>query len=253
MVALAAAILPLAALAEQPAGLDQIISKMEQARLSSKNTVPFQVTREYRMYHGDEAKPTSEVKAEINVMPTNARDYRILESKGNDRGEKVVRKILDHESEAEKDPTPPSAIIRENYDFQLLGEENFQGARCYVLKLQPKRKDPALVEGRAWVDSNSFLVRKVEGEMSKSPSWWVKDVKLTVLFGELNGIWTQTATDAIANLHVLGKYTVSGRSTNLQPAMSVGANYRQKKIPIRARHTGLPATVIYNGGVLVAR
>ena len=233
--------------------LDEIVSRMEQARVKSKAGVAFQLTREYKMFHGDETKPASQVKAEINFLPPHEKDYKIVESKGNDRGEKVVRKILDHESAAEKSDVPPTAIVRQNYEFQLMGEERFQGARCYVLSLDPKRKDPALVQGRAWVDSDSFLIRKVEGKMSKSPSWWVKDVQLTVLFGEINGIWTQVSSLATADVRVIGRYTVDSRATNLQTAESLAANLRPKKVPLRARRSGVPAEVVYNTGVLIVR
>jgi hypothetical protein len=257
LVAMALAItVPLRSRAQQPASstpsLSEIIAHMEAARIQSKDTVPFQLTREYRMYHDDDAKPTSEVKAEINVVPPHARDYKILEAKGSDRGEKVVRKILDHESEAEKVNPSPTALIPSNYDFALLGDDHFQGTRCYVLQLKPKRKDPSLIDGRAWIDANSFLIRKVEGQMSKSPSWWVKDVKLTVMFGEIGGIWTQLSSDATANVRIMGRYSVSGRATNVQTSSSM-ASLRQKKALPRERRTSVPAQVLYNTGILVAR
>jgi hypothetical protein len=231
--------------------LKQIVSRMEAARLLAKETEPFQLTREYRMFHGDEAQPASEVKAEINVVPPHERDYKIIESRGSDRGEKVVRKILDHEAEAEKSSPPPTAVVHDNYDFGFEGEQNFQGARCYILSLHPKRKDPSLIDGRAWVDASTFLIRKVEGVMSKSPSWWVKDVTLTVVFGEIGGVWTQTNTSAIANVRIIGKYTVTGNATNLQPASADAANRPPRKLPTRTRPHA-PTAVLYPG-VLMTR
>jgi hypothetical protein len=237
--------------AQQAPDLDQIVSRMEDARIRSKQTEPFLLTREYRLFRGDEPKPQSEVKAEINVVPPHERDYKIVASKGSDRGEKVVRKILDHESQAEKSSVPPTALVKDNYDFGFEGEQSFQGARCYVLSLHPKRKDPSLIEGRAWVDSGTFLVRKVEGAMSKSPSWWVKDVMVTVLFGDISGVWTQTATSAVANVRIVGKYTVSGRATNLQTATASATNKPQKKMPVRTR-SGVPAGIL-SPSVMVTR
>lgn len=231
--------------------LKQIVSSMEAARVQSKQTEPFLLTREYRLFHGDEPTPTSEVKAEINVVPPHERDYKIVESKGSDRGEKIVRKILDHEAEAEKSRVPPTALVSDNYNFGFEGEQRFQGVRCYVLSLHPKRQDTSLIEGKAWVDASTFLVRKVEGAMSKSPSWWVKDVTLTVLFGEIGGVWTQTATSAIANVRLAGKYTVTGRATNLQSAAAEASNRGQKKLPLRERRN-VPAAVLYPS-VVVAR
>ena len=257
LVAMALAItMPLRSRAQQPASstptLSEIVSRMEAAREQSKQTAPFQLTREYRMYHDDDAKPTSEVKAEISVIPPHEREYKIIEANGSDRGEKVVRKILDHESEADKVNPPPTALIPKNYDFALLGEDHFQGTRCFVLQLKPKRKDPSLVDGRAWIDANTYLVRKVEGQMSKSPSWWVKDVRLTVLFGEIGGIWTQLSSNAIANVRIMGRYSVSGRATNVQTSAAMASN-RQKKALGRVRRTSVPAPVLYNTGVIVAR
>lgn len=228
--ALLFALLTGSALAQQAPDLNTIVTHMEEARVRAKQTEPFLLTREYRMFHGDDTSPTSEVKAEISVVPPVEREYKIISAKGSDRGEKVVRKILDHEAEAEKSSPPPTAIVHQNYDFALEGEADFQGARCFVLALKPKRKDPTLVEGRAWVDKNSFLIRKIEGRMSKSPSWWVKNVQLVVLFGEIGGVWTQLSTDAVADVRMLGKYSVIGKATNLQTGSTAAINRLPKKM-----------------------
>ena len=246
------ALLTGSALAQQAPDLGQVVAHMEEARIRAKQTEPFLLTREYRMFHDDDANPTSEVKAEISVVPPVERDYKILSSKGSDRGEKIVRKILDHEAEAEKSTPPPTAIVHQNYDFGYEGEVNFQGARCYVLTLKPKRQDPALVEGRAWIDANTYLIRKIEGQLSKSPSWWVKDVQLTVLFGEIGGVWTQLSSDAVANVRVLGKYSVSGRATNLQTASTAATNRLPRKPATRTR-ASIPAEAIYTARPLLPR
>jgi Outer membrane lipoprotein-sorting protein len=236
---------------QQPArpDLSQIVSQMEAARTRAKVTEPFLVTREYRMFHGDEPQPASEVKAEINVVPPNERDYKILESKGSGRGEKVVRKILDHETQAEKKSPPPTAIVHQNYDFAFDREEMFQGTRCYVLLLHPKREDSSLVNGRAWVDANTFMIRKVEGEMAKSPSWWVKDVRLSVQFGEIGGVWTQTATDAVADVRWFGTYKVNGRATKLETVTDLAANRPPRKGQPKTRRN-IPIEGLYDGVLL---
>jgi hypothetical protein len=231
--------------------LDYIVTQMEEARSTVKATEPFQLTREYQMFHGDDATPASEVKAEINVVPPRDRDFKIVEAKGSDRGEKVVRKILEHEAKAEKSDPAPTAIVRQNYDFSYAGEARLDGLRCYLLQLHPKRKDTSLVEGTAWVDANSYLVRKIEGDLSKSPSWMVKSVKLTVLFGEVGGVWMQTMSHAIADVRILGKYVVEGRALNVQTASSV-ASIRPKKNSMRGRSV-LPAEALYQAGPLVTR
>jgi hypothetical protein len=224
--------------------LDQIVNRMEQERIRTKQTPPFLLTREYKLFHGDDAKPTSDVKAQISVSTPSQRDYKIVSSEGSDRGEKVVRKILAHEAAAEKVTPSPTGITRDNYDFTDLGRAMFEGVNCYVLGLKPKRQDPGLVEGRAWVDPNTFAIRKIEGKMSKSPSWWVKDVDLVINFGEIGGLWMQTESQATADVRIIGQYTVRGRALNVQTGDAVAANVSPTK-----HGSNFPATFVYGGPV----
>jgi len=226
--------------------VEQIVARMEQARLRNKQTPPFLLTREYQMFHGDASTPDAQVKAEINVVPPN-REYKIIEAQGNDRGEKVVRKILEHEAAAEKTNPSPTAIDHNNYDFADQGRQMFEGVNCYILGLKPRREEPSLIDGRAWVDPNTFAVRKIEGRMAKSPSWWVKEVNVVVNFGEIGGLWLQTASHAVADVRVIGQYTVLGRAIDVQTANAEAANFGPRKALDR-RRTGVPATFMYGAG-----
>jgi hypothetical protein len=63
-----------------------------------------------------------------------------------------------------------------NYDFRLIGEVEVKGRRCYALELLARRKDKNLVRGVVWVDSETYLLHRMEGEPAKTPSWWLKNV-----------------------------------------------------------------------------
>jgi hypothetical protein len=89
--------------------------------------------------------------------------------------------------------------------------------------------------------------------MAKSPSWWVKDVNLVVNFGLMDGVWTQLASHAVADVRVLGKYTVQGQVLDLQASTAVASNLSlQKKMPGR-HHAELPAAFVYGSGSLAPR
>src|SRR6201999_723384 len=104
-----------------------------------------------------------------------------------------------------------------------------------------------LIEGKAWIDPITFAVRKIEGKMAKSPSWWVKDVDLVVNFGEIGGVWMQTASHAVADVRVIGRYTVQGSVLDVQTATAEAANIAPKRA--ERRSAALPATLIYAGPV----
>ena len=43
--------------------------------------------------------------------------------------------------------------------------------------------------GQAWVDKNTFRVRRVEGDMAKTPSWMLKKVHVRLDFADISGTW----------------------------------------------------------------
>ena len=98
------------------------------------------------------------------------------------------------------------------YDFSLEGVEEVEGRSNYVLSYRPKegklpvkrRIDRALnkVEGRIWVDQESFEVSRVEFELKeKVKLWWgligsIQEVKGTVQREEVDsGVWFPTGFD----------------------------------------------------------
>ena len=145
---------------------------------------PYEVTREYKVFRGDDRQPTSEVTAQINFVPPDIKTYKITQVRGNSRGEKIVRELLDRETESAK-KGHGSQINRTNYDFVFLRRENFGVVPEYVLRIVPKRKDKYLLRGQVWVDENTFRIRRIEGVPARSPSFWIKGIHITLQYAQL--------------------------------------------------------------------
>ena len=170
---------------------------------------PYEVTREYKVFRGSDTQPSSEVMAQINFVPPNQKTYKITQSRGNSRGEKIVRDLLDQEIEAAK-KTNCSDISRGNYDFVFLRQENFGLIPEYVLAIVPKRKDKYLLRGQIWLDATTFRIRRIEGLPAKSPSFWIKNIHVTLQFAKLGDMWIPISFDAIGSVRLLGAFTFSG-------------------------------------------
>src|SRR5205085_11952439 len=104
-----------------------------------------------------------------------------------------------------------------NYSFALVGTQVIDGRLCFVLDITPQRESKDLLKGRAWVDAQSFLVRRVQGEPIKNPSWWVKNVRLVLTYGEHDGMWMQTGSEADAHIRMAGDYRLVSRDLELRP------------------------------------
>jgi hypothetical protein len=162
------------------------------------------------VFRGDDKQPTSEITAQIDFAPPNVKTYKIIQASGNSRGEKMVREILDRESESAKAEPSTQVISRSNYDFVFLRRENFGIVPEYVLRILPKRKTKFLLRGQIWVDANTFHIRRVEGVPAKSPSFWIKNAYITLQFAQLGGMWVPISFDAVATVRFLGQYTLTG-------------------------------------------
>jgi hypothetical protein len=198
--------------------LDQILGRMDQVRAKERDrSVAYTVTRQYQLSGQGSSRADSEVVALVNFIPPGAKEYSIVKAEGSDRGTGIVRKVLDHESSMAGNPRPHE-LSAQNYNFTLLGRETIEGHDCYVLQLVPKRDSSDLVRGQAWVDSRSFEIRRITGQTAKSPSFWIKNLNITINYGEVEGVWLQTSTMATADVRVAGPHTLTSRELDVQTA-----------------------------------
>jgi hypothetical protein len=204
------------------ASLTRILDGLEETQAGFRPAVSYQIVREYRLSGSTESRSDSDVVAEVDFQPPAKKNYRIQKSSGSDRGVQVVRRLLDHEVAAASHQGR-TALTRENYDFSYVGDTALDGQRCYILELRPKRKEPDLIKGKIWVDQHSFVVRYIEGELAKSPSWWLKRVSVKLTFSEVGGAWLQTGMEATADVRIAGTHTLTSRTLDYRPADDVAS------------------------------
>jgi hypothetical protein len=60
-----------------------------------------------------------------------------------------------------------------------------------------------------WVDASTFRIRRIEGIPTKNPSFWIKNIHITMQFAELSGAWIPVSFDAIASVRLVGQYTLT--------------------------------------------
>ena len=200
--------------------LNLILQRMEDIlHRDPAQSLPYEVTREYKVFRGYDKQSTSEVIAQIDFVPPDVKTYKIIQATGNSLGEKMVRELLDLEAEAAK-KGHSSEMSRANYDFVYLRRENFGVVPEYVLGIIPKRKDKYLLRGQIWVDATTLRIRRVEGVPAKSPSFWLKNIHIALQFAPLGGALVPVSFDAIATVRFFGQYTLAGltiRALDPQP------------------------------------
>ncbi|MGA9473012.1 MAG: hypothetical protein WBV36_11150 [Terriglobales bacterium] len=195
---------------EAPPNLTSTLDSLE--RTEEQNPAlsrPHKVTREYKVFQGDDPTPISDVMTQINFAPPDIKTFKITDAQGSARGKKIVSAILEQEVASAKDGHRGD-INRSNYDFVFLREQDFGVVPEYVLHMVPKRKEKGLLLGDIWVDAKTYRIRQIIGVPLKTPSFWVKDLHITVQFADVNGMWIPVSVDAIATIRFVGIYSLSG-------------------------------------------
>jgi hypothetical protein len=200
----------------------KVVSSMVQAQVQNRaQHTAYEVVRTYSIFRPEDADTKSMITALVSFLPPHLKTYKIEESSGG-IAERVVRNALQHEVELTQDPSR-SDYTPQNYDFSLLGTEMLQGNLCYVLGMEPKRDSKDLLRGKAWVDAKTFLIRRVEGQPAKSLSWWLRNVRITLMYNNVNGMWLRTASQASASVRFKGEMDLVSRDVDFRPVEDVAA------------------------------
>jgi hypothetical protein len=197
---------------------ETIIAGMAQARAENRARLrPYVGTREYKLYGKERQATKSEVVADVTFVPPDSKEYTIQQINGSGLGKMIIGRMLEKEAEVTKD-SGATDISPDNYDLRFIREEVVRGQRCYVLELLPRRKDNNLLRGNIWVDANTYLLRRTEGQPAKALSWWVRDVSIAFVYGDVGGMWLQTASEATARVRILGPCTMVSRDVKYKIA-----------------------------------
>ena len=190
---------------------ESIIAHMMQARSENRARLrPYSVTRDYRLFGKEQQTARSEVIARVTFDPPGIKQFVIQQASGMGLGERIVRQMLEHETEIGKNNSTTD-LSPVNYEFRYLREEELDGRSCYVLEIVPRRKDKTLLRGHIWVDAITYLLHRTEGEPARSPSWWLKDARVVLVYSDVGGMWLQTSSESSAEVRFLGHHTMLSR------------------------------------------
>jgi hypothetical protein len=119
---------------------------------------------------------------------------------------KVLRAVLEGEREViAHGDTSRSSLALANYAFQPNGVDDEGLAN---ILLSPKRKEPVLVSGTMFLQPDDGDLVRLQGELAKSPSFWVKNVQIVRSYKRIQGVVVPVALESTAQVRMLGPATL---------------------------------------------
>jgi hypothetical protein len=180
------------------------------ARLESENNRRHDLLKEYsgsRQYTLQNQRFGKQATAAVlmNYRQVDGERYTVLTRSGSDKLNGIIDKVLVSETVAS---LPPENALRQinsaNYRVRLFGTEIAAGRSCYVLELEPRIKSRYLIVGKAWVDTGSYAVVRIEGQFAASISKLVGAPRISEDFIEVDGFWLPRHVRSITSSFLLG-------------------------------------------------
>ena len=175
---------------------------------TTRSGIAVRATREMRAGTRS-GKHAGWMSVETTVSPNGAFNWTVLEEGGSERTRsKVFRALLETEGETWRaGARDAAALTPANYIFTPLPPSR---PGQIQIQLTPRREDSKLIEGTLTVSSDGYPIL-LEGRMAKSPSFWVKSVRVVKRYGRFAGVALPTTIESTADLKMFGESTFTMR------------------------------------------
>ena len=151
-------------------------------------------------------KESAWMEAVTEFEPASGFRYSIVAQGGSERIQRrVLKPVLETEMKnAARDEWRKGNLSRANYEFNFGGRTE---TGMLKMQLNPRRRDSRLVNGAALLTASSGELVRVEGRLSKSPSFWVKWVNVSRSYAPVGGVMMPVSIDSTADVRIAGVST----------------------------------------------
>lgn len=142
------------------------------------------------------------------LEPSGTFRYTIVEQTGSE----IIRRLVLHAAlDAERSMRASGEIAkgeltRRNYDF---GDGDRADAGLIRVSMRPKRQDTLLVDGSMLLKAQDADLVRVEGFLSKRPSFWTRHVDVVRQYSRIDGVRVPVNMHSTAQVLVVGTSTFS--------------------------------------------
>ena len=147
---------------------------------------------------------SGEIEAITELTEDGMFHYQILNESGSRHvRDRVLRPVLRDEALWRRGDLRRNALTPENYTFEP-GPDATTVDEAQVL-IKPRRRDVLLVDGALFLSAGDGDLRRVEGRLSKNPSFWTSRVDVVRRYARVEGVRVPFATEAVAHLKLAGR------------------------------------------------
>jgi hypothetical protein len=168
--------------------------------------------RRYRVeYTGTGGYHAGELVVDVEYSAPDQKRFTVVSESGSKLiCEKVLRRLVESEEEAaQRSNRMQAALSVENYNVRLIGEEEVDGVRAWVLKVSPKVNSKFTYRGRVWVSMDDYATVRIQGEPAKNPSWWINRASFDSRYVRRGEFWLPGRNVSTSHVRIGGEATLT--------------------------------------------
>jgi len=168
--------------------------------------------RRYKVeYTGTGGYHAGELVVNVEYSAPDKKKFTVVSESGSKLiCERVLRRLVESEQEAAQGSNRRQAMLSvENYNVGLVGEENIDGVRAWVLKVSPKVNSKFTYRGRVWVSMDDYATVRIQGEPAKNPSWWINRASFDSRYVRRGEFWLPGRNVSTSHVRIGGEATLT--------------------------------------------
>ena len=114
---------------------------------------------------------------------------------------RLLQAEVDHASKGESERT---AISQTNYKFNYKGASQIDDRTVHVFHVKPRTKRPGLFKGRICLDASTGSLRRAEGTLVKTQSFFVKRIEFVQDYADIEGYTLPVHARSVAKTRLVG-------------------------------------------------
>ncbi len=131
----------------------------------------------------------------------------------------ILRMLQSEVSHVEKQEGARTAINSANYKFSYKGQQEIEGRAVHVYAVKPRQKRPGLFKGKIYVDAATGSLRRAEGRLVKSPSFFIKSIDFVQDYADFHHFTFPVHVHSEARTRIVGRAVVDVTIRDYAPSV----------------------------------
>ena len=100
-------------------------------------------------------------------------------------------------------------LSSDNYNLKLVGDDEIDGIKSWVLEVSPKINSRFTYKGKVWISKDDYVVVRIVGSPAKNPSWIASNATFDYRYARKGEFWLPESNVTVSHVRTGGEVTLT--------------------------------------------